>query len=76
MTEKLFYADAHMQKFTARVLTCEERGGRFAVTLDRTAFFPEGGGQGGDTGALGGVRVTKRARSSISATLRSSSARK
>ena len=58
MTEKLFYADAHMRKFTARVLSCEERGGRFAVTLDRTAFFPEGGGQGGDTGALGGVRVT------------------
>ena len=60
MTEKLFYADAHMRKFTARVLSCEERGGRFAVTLDRTAFFPEGGGQGGDTGALGGVRVTER----------------
>ena len=40
MTEKLFYADAHMRKFTARVLSCEERGGRFAVTLDRTAFFP------------------------------------
>ena len=58
MTEKLFYADAHMRKFTARVLSCEECGGRFAVTLDRTAFFPEGGGQGGDTGALGGVRVT------------------
>ena len=58
MTEKLFYADAHMRKFTARVLSCEERGGLFAVTLDRTAFFPEGGGQGGDTGALGGVRVT------------------
>ena len=55
MTEKLFYADAHMRKFTARVLSCDVRGGRFAVTLDRTAFFPEGGGQGGDTGALGGV---------------------
>ena len=40
MTEKLFYADAHIRKFTARVLTCEERGGLFAVTLDRTAFFP------------------------------------
>ena len=58
MTEKLFYADAHMRKFTARVLSCEEHGGLFTVTLDRTAFFPEGGGQGGDTGALGGVRVT------------------
>ena len=59
MTEKLFYADAHMRKFTARVLSCEERGALYAVTLDRTAFFPEGGGQGGDTGALGGVRVTE-----------------
>ena len=58
MAEKLFYADAHLRKFTARVLSCEESGRLFAVTLDRTAFFPEGGGQGGDTGALGGVRVT------------------
>lgn len=57
MTEKLFYADAHMRKFTARVLSCEERGKLYAVTLDRTAFFPEGGGQGGDVGTLGGVRV-------------------
>lgn len=58
MTEKLFYADAHMRKFTARVLSCEERGKLYAVTLDRTAFFPEGGGQGGDIGTLGGVQVT------------------
>lgn len=57
MTEKLFYANAHMRKFTARVLSCEERGKLYAVTLDRTAFFPEGGGQGGDVGTLGGVRV-------------------
>ena len=45
MTEKLLYADAHMRKFTARVLSCEEHGGLFTVTLDRTAFFPEGGGR-------------------------------
>ncbi len=57
MTEKLFYADAHMRKFTARVLSCGERGKLYAVTLDRTAFFPEGGGQGGDVGTLGGVCV-------------------
>ena len=57
MTEKLFYAEAHMRKFTARVLSCEERGKLYAVTLDRTAFFPEGGGQGGDVGTLGGVSV-------------------
>ena len=41
MTEKLFYTDAHMRKFTARVLSCEGRGALYAVTLDRTAFFPE-----------------------------------
>ena len=58
MTEKLFYADAHLRKFTARVLSCEESGRLFAVTLDRTAFFPEGGGQSGDIGTLGGARVT------------------
>ena len=60
MTEKLFYTDAHMRKFTARVLSCEGRGALYAVTLDRTAFFPEGGGQGGDTGTLGGVREIDR----------------
>lgn len=58
MTEKLFYDNAHRREFTAHVLSCTERGGLYAVTLDRTAFFPEGGGQGGDTGVLGGVRVT------------------
>ena len=58
MAEKLFYADAHLRKFTARVLSCEESGRLFAVTLDRTAFFPEGGGQSGDIGTLGGARVT------------------
>ena len=58
MTEKLYYSNSHWREFTARVLTCEERGGSYAVTLDRTVFFPEGGGQGGDTGTLGGVRVT------------------
>lgn len=40
MAEKLFYTDAHMRKFTARVLSCEGRGALYAVTLDRTAFFP------------------------------------
>lgn len=58
MTEKLFYADSHRRSFAAHVLSCEERGALFAVTLDRTAFFPEGGGQGGDIGTLGGVQVT------------------
>lgn len=57
MTEKLYYIDSHMYTFTATVLSCAPSGKRFAVTLDKTAFFPEGGGQTADTGILGGVRV-------------------
>lgn len=58
MTEKLYYIDSHMSEFTARVLSCEAKGDGFIVTLDRTAFFPEGGGQLADTGYIGAVRVT------------------
>ena len=57
MPEKLYYIDSHMKAFTATVTSCEKNGDRFEVTLDRTAFFPEGGGQLGDSGVIGGVRV-------------------
>lgn len=57
MTEKLFYHDSHMRKFTAKVLTVCPGGETYEVVLDRTAFFPTGGGQSADTGVLGGVRV-------------------
>lgn len=58
MTTKLFYEDSFMNIFTATVLSCEKAGKGYKVVLDRTSFFPEGGGQFGDTGWLGGVRVT------------------
>ena len=56
-TEKLFYADPFLTEFDAQVLSCEAAKGGFAVVLDRTAFYPEGGGQPYDTGVLGGARV-------------------
>ncbi len=58
MTEKLYYTDSHIHKFTAKVLICREEKKGFAVTLDRTAFFPEGGGQLADTGSIGPAKVT------------------
>lgn len=57
MTEKLYYIDSHMKAFTATVLACEPVKDRFEVVLDRTAFFPEGGGQAGDSGFIGETAV-------------------
>ena len=58
MTEKLYELDSYIKTFSATVLECVPRGNGYAVRLDRTAFFPEGGGQAADTGMLGGVTVT------------------
>ena len=52
-TRELYYEDPMCSHFTATVTACQALGGgRFAVTLDQTAFFPEGGGQPGDRGTL------------------------
>ena len=56
-TTKLYYEDPFLQGFTAAVTSCEEGKGGYLVTLDRTAFYPEGGGQPYDTGTLGGAKV-------------------
>ena len=58
MTEKLFEFDSYIQSFSATVQECLSHGDGYAVRLDRTAFFPEGGGQAADPGTLGGVIVT------------------
>ncbi len=57
MTEKLYYEDSHRKEFDAVVAACEEAKEGYKVVLDRTAFFPEGGGQYADTGTLGDVNV-------------------
>lgn len=57
MTEKIYFADSHVFRFSARVISCREHEGGYALCLDRTAFFPEGGGQPADTGYIGDVRV-------------------
>ena len=56
-TKKLYYLDPLMHEFSATVLSCEEAKGGYAIALDQTAFYPEGGGQPSDHGVLGGVNV-------------------
>lgn len=57
-TKKLYYIDSHLFDFEARVLDCRPAETGWAVILDRTAFFPEGGGQPADTGLIGTAPVT------------------
>ena len=57
-TERLFDQDSYLKEFQATVLSSEKEGDRWLVVLDRTAFFPEGGGQSGDCGVLGTIDVT------------------
>ena len=52
MTDRLYYTDSHIQTFEAEVQQCIEDGDGADLILDRTAFFPGGGGQACDTGVL------------------------
>ncbi len=57
MTEKLYDKDSHLREFTATVVDSYKAADGYFTVLDRTAFFPEGGGQGSDTGEINGVKV-------------------
>ena len=52
MTEKIYEQAPFLVKFEAKVLSCEKGKKGFDIVLDRTAFYPEGGGQPWDTGRL------------------------
>jgi alanyl-tRNA synthetase len=60
ITERLYFNDSHLTEFEATVLDVTPRTSGWAtVTLDRTAFYPTGGGQPSDTGTLHGARVVE-----------------
>ena len=59
---ELFYRDAYVKEFEGMVVSCEKYKDGYGIVLDDTAFYPEGGGQPGDTGYLNEIAVfdTKR----------------
>ena len=56
-TKKLYDTNSHLRTFQAQVRSCIPGKDGWKILLDQTAFYPEGGGQPCDTGALGGVSV-------------------
>ncbi len=56
-TKKLYHEDAYLTEFDAQVIEKREVDGKPVVVLDRTAFYPESGGQSSDRGTLNGVPV-------------------
>ena len=58
MTERLYLVDSHLFENECTVLSCQPAKEGFDVTVDRTVFFPNKGGQPCDTGTLGPARVT------------------
>ncbi|HJA91675.1 MAG TPA: alanyl-tRNA editing protein [Candidatus Eisenbergiella merdipullorum] len=57
MTERLYYEDAYCREFDAKVADCREGKKGWEIILDKTAFYPEGGGQPADQGTLGDAEV-------------------
>lgn len=56
-TIKIYETDSYISVFKATVLSCEKTVNGYAIILDRTAFFPEGGGQEADTGIIGTAKI-------------------
>lgn len=56
-TERIYDTDSYCREFEATVISCQKNADVYDVILNRTAFFPEGGGQAPDKGSLGGSEV-------------------
>ncbi len=58
-TEKLYYSNEYIKEFYATVTSCVSDDGGYLISLNKTAFFPEGGGQKADVGFIGDARVSQ-----------------
>ena len=58
MTKKLYYENAYISSFSAKVVDFKPTDSGYDVVLDETAFFPEEGGQSSDKGYIGEARVS------------------
>ena len=58
-TRRLYYEDVYKKEFIATVVECREQKKGYAVIVDESAFYPEGGGQPSDVGTLGDAKVTE-----------------
>lgn len=56
-TTRLHYDDPLLVRFDARVIAHDRFSGKRSIVLDRSAFYPESGGQMGDVGAIGGISI-------------------
>ena len=56
-TERLYYTDCYLREFEATILGAQPEGDRVRVYLDRTAFYPDSGGQPSDFGTISGIAV-------------------
>jgi alanyl-tRNA synthetase len=58
MTQKIYYEDQYIKNFTAEIINILEKNNEFHIALDKTAFFPGGGGQPCDVGIIEDCIIT------------------